>query len=385
MKLLYWTDLFWPQIGGIESLSLQLLPRLQAGGIEPTVLTSLHDPALPDIEEHAGIPIHRLRFQPRLGQDHLGAMAQTLRQVTEFKRRLQPDVVHLHLGGPIAFFHLRTCSAWDAPTVVTLHFCPDWQRYSEDSILAQCLAHADHVVGVSQAVLGAALAGAPSIAGKASVIYNGVAAPERGNLPAASSVAVGKPLILCLGRLVREKGFDLMLAAFAGVLARQPAARLIVAGDGPEREALEVQAQRLGLGRAVRFAGWVDDRQRSDLLEQAAVVVIPSRWPEPFPLVALEAAWMGRPVVAARAGGLPEAVQHGQTGLLVEPENSQALAEAVLGVLCEPERAGGMGRAARELAQARFRVDRTVNEYCDLYHSLLAKGRDRDALSNLGG
>lgn len=378
MKLLYWTDLFWPQIGGIESLSLHVLPRLQAHGIEPTVLTSLHDPALPDFEEHAGISIHRLRFQPRPGQDHLGTMAQTLRQVGDFKRRLQPDVVHLHLGGPIAFFHLRTLSAWEAPTVVTLHFCPDWQRYSEDSILGQCLALADHVVGVSQAVLDAALAGAPAIAGRASVIYNGVAAPELGNLPRHPvtpspyhPVTLAEPVILCLGRLVAEKGFDLMLEAFAAVRAQQPRARLIVAGDGPERDALETQAQRLGFGPAIQFLGSVHDRLRSALLEQAAVVVIPSRWPEPFPLVALEAAWMGRPVVAARAGGLPEAVQHGQTGLLVEPENSQALAQAVLQVLCEPERARRMGRAARELAQARFAVDRTVREYCDLYASLL--------------
>lgn len=367
MKLLYWTDLFWPNIGGIESLSLQALPRLQAQGIEPIVLTSLHDPSLPAYEEYKGIPIHRLSFQPGLRHDYLATIAQTQRQVADLKRTLQPDLVHLHLGGPIAFFHLRTRFAWDKPTVVTLHFCPDWQRHSEGSILEQVLSLASHVVGVSQAVLDAALAVAPETAARLSVIYNGVVEPEQEPSP----VCVEEPVILCLGRLVREKGFDLMIEALTWVRGPQPRARLIVAGDGPERKALEAKVQQIGLGQAVQFLGWVGERERNALLNRAAVVVIPSRWQEPFPLVALEAAWMGRPLVAAQAGGLPEAVRHGQTGLLVEPENSQALAQAVLQVLCNPELARRMGCAGRQLAQERFDVDRYVRDYCALYRSLL--------------
>jgi glycosyltransferase involved in cell wall biosynthesis len=105
-----------------------------------------------------------------------------------------------------------------------------------------------------------------------------------------------------------------------------------------------------------------------------SVVAVPSRWDEPFGLVALEAALMARPVVAARVGGLPEVVEDGRTGLLVEREDAHALAEALVCLLRDPAAADRMGVVARARASALFGWDRCVNEYERLYErSALAR------------
>ncbi|MCO6452452.1 MAG: glycosyltransferase family 4 protein [Caldilineales bacterium] len=371
MKLLYWTDFFLPVIGGIERLSQQVLPRLAARGFEPFVLTTHHDASLPIHDEYEGIPIYRLPFQSGLKSDNPLQVLTVVRQVARFKRELQPDLIHMHLGGPIAFYQVRTQSAWQAPLLVTLHITVHSKLTSPENPLGQVLRQADHVVGVSQAVLDAAMNGISEFEGKLSVIHNGVTAPSEG----FSAPSLHKPTLLCIGRLVREKGFDVMVAAMPAILARRPDAYLVIAGDGPERVQLEEQARALGVDHAIQFNGWVDENQRQALMREATMVVMPSRWQEAFSLVVLEAAWMGRAVIATRMGGLPEAVQDGKTGLIIESENSFAIAEAVLSLLAEPERIRAMSRAARNLAQASFGIERYIEDYSALYRQLASERR----------
>ena len=108
------------------------------------------------------------------------------------------------------------------------------------------------------------------------------------------------------------------------------------------------------------------------LINTATMVVMPSRR-EGLPLVALEAALMARPIVATRVGGLPEVVVHQQTGLLVEPENSDALAEAITFLLDHHETATQLGQAARQRAQEVFGWERCVDAYDALYRKLIKK------------
>ena len=175
---------------------------------------------------------------------------------------------------------------------------------------------------------------------------------------------------MCLGRVVRDKGFDLALAAFAELAPRFPKARLVVAGDGPARPELEAQAQALGVADAVEFPGWVAPERVSELMNSATLVVMPSRWDEPFGLVAVEAALMARPVVASRVGGLAEAVADGETGLLVDKEDPAALARAVAHLLEDPGKAERMGQAARRRARELFGFERQVDAYDGLYQRL---------------
>jgi glycogen(starch) synthase len=176
---------------------------------------------------------------------------------------------------------------------------------------------------------------------------------------------------LCLGRIESDKGFDIALDAFARLSERFPEARITIVGEGSRRPALEAQAAALGLGHRARFTGRLGREAIAPMINSATMVVVPSRYREPFALVALEAAQMGRPVVATRWGGLVESVADGQSGLLVENENPQAFADAMLFLLDNPHLALEMGQQGRARARELFSLDRCVDDYEALYQRLL--------------
>ncbi len=179
--------------------------------------------------------------------------------------------------------------------------------------------------------------------------------------------------VFCAARLTREKGVDLLLEA----LHRLPGAALTVAGEGPERARLEALARRLGLGGRVAFVGWLDGPAVSAALERAAVVAIPSVWPEPFGIVGIEAMAHARPVVAFDVGGIREWLVPGETGLLVPPADVAGLAAAMGRLLAEPATAAGLGRQGRELAEHHFTRD--VHIAALLRVATLARDRFRPA------
>jgi glycosyltransferase involved in cell wall biosynthesis len=172
-----------------------------------------------------------------------------------------------------------------------------------------------------------------------------------------------------VGRLAEEKGFDLAVEAFTGVAAGHPTASLVVAGDGPERPRLMARASALGLGSRVEFPGWIEPERVAEWMSAATLVVCPSRQ-EAFGLTALEAALMGRPVVATRVGGLCEVVLDGETGVLVEPADSDALAAGISQLLERPDTIRRMGACAAQRARERFSWDRHVDAYEALYTKL---------------
>jgi glycogen(starch) synthase len=133
---------------------------------------------------------------------------------------------------------------------------------------------------------------------------------------------------------------------------------------------LERQSNALGLTDVVDFLGLVDPGNIPELMNKTTIVLVPSRPGDSFPLVAIQAAQMARPLVAARVGGLPELIMHRQTGLLIEEENIEELVEAVTFLLENPERAVRYGQAGRKQAQELFSLDKCVNAYDVLYRKL---------------
>jgi glycogen(starch) synthase len=234
----------------------------------------------------------------------------------------------------------------------------------------QTLRAANWVTGCSTAILDRGLNLAPEIAPRSSIIYNGIDVPAVAPAP----LAFDPPRLFCVGRLAPEKGFDLALAALPSILARFAKARLVIVGDGPLRYALRHQTQELGIDGAVDFTGWVTPGNIPDLLNTATMLLMPSRH-DSLPMAALEAALMGRPIVASRVGGLPEVVAHEQTGLLVESENSAAIADAVVSLLEEPQKASQFGLAGRERARELFSWNHHVNAYDALYRKLAPRPR----------
>ncbi len=160
--------------------------------------------------------------------------------------------------------------------------------------------------------------------------------------------------LLVVGRLRIRKGVDVLLAAMPELLRRHPAARLLIAGDGEHRTALERAAAALALGEAVSFLGRADAARVRRLLRGAAALVVPSIY-EGMPLVVLEAMEASVPVVASRVSGIPEVVEDGSTGWLVPPEEPASLAAALAAALDDPAAAARRGAAGRRLLSERFR------------------------------
>jgi glycosyltransferase involved in cell wall biosynthesis len=177
------------------------------------------------------------------------------------------------------------------------------------------------------------------------------------------------PCLLVAANLVRRKGVDVLLAAVAALDPRSRAV-LWVAGDGPERAALEAVAARLGLAERVRFLGRRSDVP--DLLEACDVFVLPSRH-EGLGVAALEAMARGRPVVASAVGGLAEIVVPEQTGLLVPPEDSAALAAALERLIADLGLAQRFGAAGAKRVQEHFLAEQMVSAYETLYREILAE------------
>jgi glycogen(starch) synthase len=369
MKILYWTPLFWPDLGGIEVLAIKTLPALQKRGHELVVITSHGELDLPDESEFNGIPVHRFPFWKVLARRDLKEILKVQRQVAELKKTFQPDLVHLHFPGHIAYFHLNTLTAHPAPTLLTVHTDFYGLRGEPNTLFGQTIRSATWVNAVSKATLFDTVQIVPDIINRSSVIYNGLEAPQIRPQP----LPFDQPQILCLGRLAQEKGIDLAINAFASIHSDFPNARLVIAGDGPAKSELESQTAALGLQSKTKFTGWIQPENVPELVNQSTVVVMPSRYREPFGLVAIEAGQMGRPVVATHVGGLPEVVIHQETGLVCEKESSTALAEAIAFLLDNPERASEMGEMGRKRALEVFNLENFVENYETLYSKLIEK------------
>ncbi|MEW6753866.1 MAG: glycosyltransferase family 4 protein [Candidatus Latescibacterota bacterium] len=160
-----------------------------------------------------------------------------------------------------------------------------------------------------------------------------------------------EPRLLYVGQLVRGKGVDLLLRALR--LVERPCI-LEVAGTGNHHEALEDLARALGLAWRVQFHGFVDHRRLGELYARARAVVVPSRWPEPFGMIGLEAMRRGRPVIAFAAGGIPDWLEHEVTGLLVRERDVRGLAAAMERLLADDGLAGRLGTGGFARVQQHF-------------------------------
>ena len=164
------------------------------------------------------------------------------------------------------------------------------------------------------------------------------------------------PTVLFAGWLEAGKGVDVLLSALPAVVESVPDARLLLAGDGPERGRLEQQVESLGLRERATFMGWLNKADLRAAYERAWVVVLPSIWEEGLGMVLVEAGMMGRASVGSDRGGIREVIEHGATGLLVPPADPGNLADAIVHLLSDRERARQMGLHAR--TRARRYLDR---------------------------
>ena len=203
------------------------------------------------------------------------------------------------------------------------------------------------------------------------VVPNGTRiAPARGALS-------DPPTIAFAGRLVKQKGVDVLLRAMATIVQQRPDARLLIAGEGEERRRLETQIEALSLGAQVHLLGHLARPEMDRALASTWVQAVPSSYPEPCANVIPEAMMRGSAIVGTDCGGTPEAIDHGVTGFLVPPFNPDELATRLLQILNDRTLAERMGSAARSKALSELTTARMLDRFESLYAKLLHQGDAR--------
>jgi glycosyltransferase involved in cell wall biosynthesis len=367
LRILYVTSLYLPWLGGLEVLAGQLVAELRERGHEVAVVTGVNDRDLPTgVAEVEGAAVLRVDAY------HLGASLDPMdllvgrRELRQFVERFAPEVVHAHDAGPMLLAYEKAVRR-RTPVLVTLHNVVSLLTPTMVPRLARALRDADLVTGVSPDVVADALTWAPWLSDRISVVPNGVAPPG----PPGGAVPDGRAELLCVGRLVPQKGFERALDALAIVVAAGRDVHLTIAGVGPDRPQLAAQVARLGLGQRVTLCGRVERDRIAGLMSASTALVMPSRF-EGLPLVALEAAWMARPVVGTDVPGLRWAVSDGRTGLLVPEGDTDALAAALIRLIDDRGLARALGDAARSAVERERSLATCADQYEALYRRLVA-------------
>jgi glycosyltransferase involved in cell wall biosynthesis len=179
-------------------------------------------------------------------------------------------------------------------------------------------------------------------------------------------------IVFYVGRVVYEKGLHVLIRALPEVLDRQPSAKVIVAGRGPELESLRSLAWNTGVGEKVLFTGFIADEDRDRLFKVADCAVFPSLY-EPFGIVALEAMAAKCPVVVSEVGGLKEVVQHAETGITVYPDDPGSLAWGILHTLQHPKWAATRVQNAYRVVKEQYNWERIASLTAGVYRQVIAE------------
>ncbi len=370
MKILYFVPLFWPDIGGIETLSMRAIPLLKQKGHEFVIVTSNSELAKKPKDKFKEIPIYRFPMIEAIYKRDIQKLLIISKKIKEVIQDFKPDLIHVHFGGiPISIFLLKE-KLYNIPILLTLHSGIEGMKVDQNTLLGKLLHRSTWITAVSDSVLESAIKSMPELNGKISRIYNGVSLPSIN----PADLDFLKPNILCIGRMVKEKGFDIMLKAFKEINKVFSNVNLIFAGDGPIRKDLEEIASKYGLLDRIQFLGWVEPDEIFNLINKSEIIVVPSRWEEPFGLVAIEAALLKRPVIATRVGGLKEIIEDGVTGMLFEKDDVNGLVDNLHYLLSNPQQAIKLGQKAREHAISNFSMDSFIEQYHKLYIKL-GKGK----------
>lgn len=413
MKVLYIVTAYDRHAGdGITPWLVQTIHRLRAVGVEVEVLA----PAYRGLGAQVvgGVRVHRFRYAParletlthdQTAPDRIRDRPQYLALVPGYllsaalaARRIARggdfDVVHVHWPLPHVLPGWAARAAARIPLVVTFHGVElTFARSAPLPFLVPLLRRA---IRTADAVTANSTYTATLIRElydrRVAIIPFGTTVDPSGALPASASPAPphdpagpahdpagSAPFrLLFVGRLVERKGVHYLLDALATVRDSLDV-RLDIVGEGAMREALEAQVVALGLEERVTFHGFVDDAALVERYRNADAFVLPAIYDakgdvEGLGVVLIEAASFGLPLIASDAGGIPDIVKDGETGLLVPPANAHALTGAVESLAGDRSRSRALGVAAREHVERAFSWDRIVESLERLYRDV--KGTD---------
>ncbi len=367
LSICLFTDVCLPTLGGAQTVLDQLCRQLMRLGHRPVVVAP--PTREPFDDRQLGYPVvrHRRQWSKRF------AVRAILPRLLALHARHRFDLVHCHAAYPQAYVAATLRRLSGIPYVVRPHGADvlpgEMIRISKrlEARMSRALARADTVIAQGEALRDVIL-GIGVAAERIVTINNGV---DIAAFAEAEAFPHSRPYILGLGSLVRHKGFDLLVDAYARL--RDPAVDLLIAGAGSESVALAAQIERLGLRDRVRLLSPVTGDRKVSLYRSAECFVCPSRR-EPFANVILEALASGVPVVATDVGGNRELVRPEVNGLLCEPESPPAIAAALQRLLDAPNVTARL-RAAALPSVADHDWSHVAARYVDAYRAVVATSR----------
>ena len=366
MRILFWTDGFYPRVGGIETQGLELLKELQNRGHLCTVLSHKDHPDWLDDEHYQNLSIKRFDFNQMIVEQSPKNFRPLDVYLERILKEFRPDLIHLYgcFGGAIVAFLLLKYRL-KIPVVLTVH-----APYEHDGkitpLVRKIFSSVDRACCVSKWVLSEMQRVLPEVKDKFRLIYNGISLSK---IPPAP-LPFSPPTILLLGRLSIEKGFSTAIEAFSHFKKNGSKAKLLIVGGGFERPSLENLVAELKLTDSVEFTREVERDQIFSKINESTLVVAPSYF-ESFGLVTLEAMQMERPVIASKIGGFMETICDGVTGLLVPPKDPIAISLAIEELLYQPQKAIEMGRRGRKWAMENFTLLQNVAQYENQYKEVV--------------
>jgi len=376
MRILIINSEYPPVGGGAGNASAYLAKKLVELNQEVSVLTAQFK-GLPRTRVENGIRVHRIKSMRR-NLDRSGAVEQGVFlllgswRILSLIRDWRPDVILAFFGVPCGAVAWWANRITGIPYLVSLRggdvpgFRPyDFAFYHRimGPLLHRVWRQSGAVVANSQGL--AKLARGFDDQVEIKIIPNGVETREF-QLPKKREW--GLPRLLFVGRLVYQKGLDILVQALGGLTSFPWELKLV--GDGPHRPVLESMANDLGITDRIEFVGWLDREAVYNQYREANLFVFPSRH-EGMPNAVLEAMACGLPVIATDIAGNAELVHPETTGLLVPPEDHLTLRNALNALFLEPERRLAMGSAARKLVEERYTWDQVASKYLSLMQEII--------------
>jgi len=321
-------------------------------------------------------PQGRLFHAPSALTMYAGVLPRIHRTVKEFK----PQLIHAHTATPDGYAALLLGRKLGLVTIVSLRgsdinvypFRDRWTLWLTKKVLAE----AHRVTAVSNALKSAAEAIATPRR-PIEVIYTGCDIQEfTFDIEAHNAIRqkLGIPsesvVLVFVGSVVREKGVNELMQSFCALASKLRGLHLVVVGNGTKISTLASEAEKGGFDNRVHFVGRRPHREIPGWLSAGDILVLPS-WREGLSNVVVEAMACSRPVVATRVGGIPEAVEHGETGVLVEKGDVHALTYVIGQVASDVAKREAMGRAGRRVVEQRFTWRKNAEKTIEVYREVL--------------
>jgi glycogen(starch) synthase len=390
MRILMFSWEYPPHVvGGLGKHVEELLPPLgNLPDIEVHLVTPRWGGGEP-LQEVGKTTIHRVD-PPITEGDFYTAAWQTNLRLEEYARHLWQeagpfDLIHVH-DWLVAFVGAAFKQSYRTPLLSTIHATERGRgRGTLGSDQARAIHHVEWWLAYeSWRIIACSEYMRDEIAGyfhcpsdKIDVIPNGVETARFDRLEAQDLAYFRnmyalpfEQIVFSVGRVVYEKGLHVLVRAMPLVLAQQPAAKVVIAGKGPEVSALRSMAWSLGVGEKVLLTGFITDDDRDRLFKIADCAVFPSLY-EPFGIVALEAMAARCPVVVSEVGGLKDVVRHGETGITVYPDNPASLAWGILHTLQHPEWSAARVQNAYRVVREEYNWERIARMTAETYRRII--------------